>query len=319
VSRWSSAQFLLNRRLVLVALILISAASHGADDFSQLCADRTAIERVYYNHRTGTKEPFEKVLRASTIENLVRHDLKMEMVLKKAYDIEVTPAQIEAEVKRINSTTRAPEILAELKKALNNDPQRFARTIAEPIVVERELRSRFENDTELHAEPRRQAERLREQLISAKKTNVPVTALLTLLKSAQHSTFAERSWRLTGHSTETSIATSKVPQNQVSQAVVKSSGGPYSLEGIASLGPLDSDLSTKAPGQETLYFEDLPTDLQRVLKSQLTKPGNASAVIETSSGFLIFVATETSPKILAAGSAYFPKRNFDEWVESISP
>ena len=76
-------------------------------------------------------------------------------------------------------------------------------------------------------------------------------------------------------------------------------------------------MATKTAGPETLYFEDLPSDLQRVLKSQLKKPGDVSAVIETSSGFLIFVATDTSPKILAAGSTYFPKRNFDEWVEEI--
>ena len=299
--------------------MLTAAISQGGDDFDQLCADRTAIERVYYHHRTGAKVPFEQVLSTSAIQNLVRHDLKMESALKKAYGIEATPRQIDAEVKRIESTTRAPDILAELKQALNNDRQRFARTIAKPILVERELRNRFENDSELHAQPRHQAERLREQLISAKNTNASVAVRLALLKAAQPATFSERTWRLSRRPVENPIGL-RPPDDQLSQTVAKSSGGPYSLEGTASFGAsrLDKDhldVAGKTSGAETLYFEDLPPDLQRVLKSQLKEPGAISAVIETSSGFLLFVAAGKSPEILAAASAYFPKRDFEEWVE----
>src|SRR5216684_4210992 len=50
-----------------------------------------------------------------------------------------SPARPDAEAERINATTRAPEVLAELKAALGNDPARFARTVARPIVVERTL------------------------------------------------------------------------------------------------------------------------------------------------------------------------------------
>lgn len=61
----------------------------GAADFDSLCADRAAIERVYYNHRLGTKPPFEQVLPRELIERLVRQDLHKQAVLKKVYGIEI--------------------------------------------------------------------------------------------------------------------------------------------------------------------------------------------------------------------------------------
>jgi len=64
-------------------LVLGSAALAG--DFASLCADRAAIERVYYNHRLGEKPPFEQALPVTILENLVREDLHKEAALQKAY------------------------------------------------------------------------------------------------------------------------------------------------------------------------------------------------------------------------------------------
>ncbi len=63
--------------LVLFTLLNSSRAGLAAD-FASLCADRAAIERVYYNHRTGEKPPFEQTLPPATLENLVRQDLRKE-------------------------------------------------------------------------------------------------------------------------------------------------------------------------------------------------------------------------------------------------
>jgi hypothetical protein len=136
----------------LLALVPCPRAAVVADHFAALCADRAAIERVYYGHRTGPKPPFQEALPADQLRRLVLTDLAKEAALKKVYGVEVTPAMLAAEVQRINTTTRTPEILAELKAALGNDTNRFARTVAKPIVVERLLRNRFENDDELHAQ-----------------------------------------------------------------------------------------------------------------------------------------------------------------------
>ena len=62
------------------------------------------------------KPPFEEVLPTAAIEKLVRADLSKEQVLKSVYNTRITDSEVEAEVKRMDLTSRAPEILAELKK-----------------------------------------------------------------------------------------------------------------------------------------------------------------------------------------------------------
>src|SRR5258708_127073 len=129
---------------------LTMAAPAWSQDFAALSADRAAIERVYYNHRLGEKPHFDQALPPTTLENLVRLDLRKEAALKKTYGVEITPAMLAAEVQRINTTTRAPEMLAEIKAALGDDAARFASIFAKPILVERLLRQKFDNDDALH-------------------------------------------------------------------------------------------------------------------------------------------------------------------------
>ena len=153
----------------LLALLSSGLAALAAD-LASLRADRAAMERVYYNHRLGEKLPFEQVLPPATLENLVQQDLRKEAALKQAYGMEVTPALLDAEVQRINTTTRAPEMLAEIKAALGHDPARFANVFAKPILVERRLREKFANDGALHAPQRREMERVRGQLLKARSS-----------------------------------------------------------------------------------------------------------------------------------------------------
>lgn len=47
---------------------------------------------------------------------------------------------------------------------------------------------------------------------------------------------------------------------------------------------------------------------------QLQKPGDVSAVIETSGGFLLFLARERTGQELSVYSLSIPKRSFDEWL-----
>src|SRR5450759_1669864 len=107
--------------LTYLLLPLLALAAGQSEDFGVRCADQAAIERVYYNHRLGEKPPFEQVLPPAMLENLVRQDLRKEAALKHAYGVEVTAAMVDAEVQRINTTARAPDILAEIKAALGHD------------------------------------------------------------------------------------------------------------------------------------------------------------------------------------------------------
>src|ERR1039457_5045130 len=147
--------------------LLVGCVAAPADDLAALVRDRAAIERVYYNHRLGQKPPFEQATPPTLIERLVREDLRKESALRKVYGVAITPALLEAEVERINTTTRAPDMLTEIKAALGNDPAKFTQAFAKPFLVERLLREKFDNDEALHAAQRQQVEAVRNQLLKA--------------------------------------------------------------------------------------------------------------------------------------------------------
>lgn len=108
-----------------------------ADNLTALVQDPAAIERVYYNHRLGQKPPFEQATPPALIERLVREDLRKEAALRQVYGVVITPALLEAELQRINTTTRAPDRLAEINAALGNDPAKFAQAFAKPATSPR--------------------------------------------------------------------------------------------------------------------------------------------------------------------------------------
>ena len=185
--------------LTLLMLLLPVFAS----DPSSLRADRAAIERVYYNHRIGQKPPFEQALPAAVLENLVRMDVTKEAALKRVYKVEVTKAMLDDEVRRIDATTRAPDVLAEIKAALGNDASRFANSFARPILVERLLRGRFDNDDALHASQRRRSEQARNDLLSAKQSGAPYDKMLALLKRGYPGAVTETTWQFGAPPAET--------------------------------------------------------------------------------------------------------------------
>ena len=287
-----------SRKLGHVACVLL-AWSWGAlaADLSTLCAERAAIERVYYQHRLGTKPPFEETLPQTTLEALVRLDLNKEAVLKKVYRVEITPALLEAEVQRINTTTRAPEMLAEIKAALSNDPVKFAEALARPILVERLLREKFENDDALHATQRRECERARDGLLAAKTNGTSPANLLAVFRQARSNQISELTWQLAARPAETNAAT-------LDELEIKKRFGP------------DAQMlsSPQEERDRKNYFEDLPGELQRVLRVQLRQAGDVSAVIETPTGFLLYLALGRTEAVLTVASLSLPKRSYEEWL-----
>ena len=278
-------------------LLLLMVSPVIAEDLSALCADRTAIERVYYNHRLGEKPPFEQVTPPALIERLVKEDLHKEAVLKKVYDVEVSDSQLDAEVRRIHTTTRAPETLVELEAALGNDTNRFARAVAQPIVVERLLRERFENDDKLHAPERRQAEEARGSLLKAQQEGAPLAKQLGVLKQGHTNEVTETTWTL-----------GAPPQDKT---------GPENRDEIEikkRFGEKAQIIASPASEKRKSYFEDLPPRLQEVLRVQLRRAGDVSAVIETPSSFLLYVAKERTPETLAVAALTIPKRSYEQWL-----
>ena len=280
-------------------LLLAGPALAAPEDFAARCADRAAIERVYHNHRLGDKPPFEHSLPRETLERLVRDDLRKETALKEVYALEVTPALLEAEVSRINTTTRAPDVLAELKTALGNDLARFARAVARPIVVERLLRDRFDNDQQLHVAQRHEAEEARRALLATKQAGGGYDQLLPLLQRAHSNHVHETTWQL------------RPPAEPIPDAVK-----PDAAEIRERFGPNAQILSAPRPAGEDskFYFADLPDELQRVLRAQLRQPGDVSAVIELPGTFLVYVCKEKTRETLSAAMLAIPKRSYEEWL-----
>jgi len=270
-----------------------------AADPTALRTDREAIERVYYQHRLGEKPPFEQVLPAATLEVLVQQDLRKEAVLKQSYGLEVTPAMLDAEVQRINTTTRDSEMLAELKAVLGNDPARFARTVAKPILVERLLRNKFDNDNALHASQRQHVEQTRHELLAAKKMDPDCSKLLALLRRNHSNTVTETTWDLGARPPETNLPAG-------SEIEIRKRFGPNAQ--IISV-----------PKNQKLYFEDLPGELQHVLRVQLRQAGDVSAVIETPGGFHLYLATEKTTAALSVAGLALRKHSYEQWLEEQQP
>ena len=290
------------KRIVAVAgwmCFMASGLATPDEDFASRCADRTAIEYVYYNHRLGDKPPFEQVLPTVTLENLVRQDLRKEAALKQAYGVEVTPAMLDTEVRRINTTTRAPEMLAEIKAALGHDPARFANVFAKPILVERLLREKFDNDDRLHAPQRRQAEQTRNELLAAKQNGADCEKLLALLKRSHSNAVTETTWQLGARPAETNAPA-------VDEIEIRKRFGP-NAQILSS--------SHTGDGKERKFcFTDLPGELQNVLRAQLRQPGDVSAVIEMPGGFQLYLAKEKNAETLSVAALSLPKRSYEQWL-----
>jgi len=277
--------------VALLALLTLGTPVRG-EDFAALCADRTAIEQVYYQHRLGEKLPFAQASPAALIEQLVHDDRRKESVLRKNYGVEITAAQIEAEVQRIDTTTHAPEMLAELKAALGHDPARFARALARPIVVDRLLRERFENDDALHATQRREAEQARASLLAKMPLNQP----------------SEVTWQLAPRPADEKSA----PATAVTPTKISAQSEAYANEATAQIAQVLSS-PVEEPNRK-FYFEALDPALQKVLQAQLRKSGDVSAVIETPAEFLVFLTRERTAEVLRVASLSISKRSYETWL-----
>src|SRR6266446_1401306 len=119
-------------------------AAFGASrtlSFADRVAYQTAIEDVYWRHRIwpdtnpGPKPPLEKVMSQADIEKKVTDYLRDSQALEDYKRI--TADQLQAEMERMASHTKQPEVLQELFVALGNDPFVIAECLARPLLTER--------------------------------------------------------------------------------------------------------------------------------------------------------------------------------------
>ena len=189
-------------------------------------------------------------------------------------------------------------MLAELKAALGDDPARFARTVAKPILVEHELRERFENDDKLHAPQRRQMEAIRERLLLARKSGSSAGNLVALLKREGTNQITETTWEFGCRPSGRHEAESP------DELEIKKRFGPNAQ----ILAPLRGEAEREG------CFQELPAPLQQVLGVQLHKAGDVSAVIELPGGFAFHLAKERTTEVLSVATLSIPKRSYEQWL-----
>src|SRR5438876_10412449 len=111
--------------------------------FAERVAYQRAIEEVYWRHRIWPKErpdpkpSLDEVMSQAQIEKKVEDYLRDSQALEDYWQRPITADQLQAEMERMASHTKQPEVLQELFEALGNDPFVIAECLARPVLTER--------------------------------------------------------------------------------------------------------------------------------------------------------------------------------------
>jgi N-acetylneuraminic acid mutarotase len=147
-------------------LALFSSAAATARDltFEERVAAQGAIERVYYSHQVGVTKAFEEAVPRAVLERKVRTYLGQSAALEKLWGTPVTAAMLQAELERIATSTRFPDRLVEIYRALRDDRALLLECLARPVLVDRLARGFFAYDSRIHEASRREAQSLRDEV-----------------------------------------------------------------------------------------------------------------------------------------------------------
>src|SRR5438876_3389339 len=101
--------------------------------FAERVAYQRAIEEVYWRHRIwpkqrpGPKPSLDAVMSRAQLEKKVTDYLRKSEALEDYWQRSITAEQLQAEMDRMATHTKQPEVLQELFEALGNDPFVIAR------------------------------------------------------------------------------------------------------------------------------------------------------------------------------------------------
>jgi N-acetylneuraminic acid mutarotase len=132
--------------------------------FEERISYQRAIEEVYWRHRIWPKErkdpkpSLDAVMSQAQLENKVKDYLRNSQALEDYWQRPITAEQLQAEMDRMATHTKQPEVLQELFEALGNDPFVIAECLARPALAERLLTSNYTHDQRIHGELKQRAE-----------------------------------------------------------------------------------------------------------------------------------------------------------------
>ena len=114
--------------------------------FAERVVYQRAIEEVYWRHRIWPEErpdpkpPLDSVMSQAQLEKKVAAYLRDSDVLQHSQHGPITAEQLQAEMDRMASHTKDPDVLREIFKALGNNAFVIAECLARPVLAEDLLR-----------------------------------------------------------------------------------------------------------------------------------------------------------------------------------
>jgi hypothetical protein len=259
---------------MLVLLVVAAALSFDARVDAEL-----AVERARYAFVINANKPFDEVYPRAVFEKRVRQQETRERALKKVYSIELTESQLADELARIERSTRAPEQWQAVKKALGGEREKILEIVCRPLLVERVLRGRFDQDRQVHAAEHQKAREARAAMIAGR---APEAARVVSLTSSSES----------GPGVDEMLAKAK-----------SEASGPRVLKPAAER---DKDAPFPAP-----------PELMAVLEKELKKPGDVTTILEDRQQFQVFRLVERQGPVFKLEAVNVPKRSFDAWLSEV--
>ena len=104
------------------------------------------------------KPLFSEVVDIDEIRQSVLENLKMEAVLAKRFNFEITPVMLQHDLDRMAKNTKDPKRLKELFAVLNNNPITIAQCVSRPYLVQKKTANSYNWHNEIHSETKALAE-----------------------------------------------------------------------------------------------------------------------------------------------------------------
>ena len=123
--------------------------------FAERVVYQRAIEEVYWRHRIWPEErpdpkpPLDSVMSQAQLEKKVAEYLRDSVVLQRSRHGPITAEQLQAEMDRMASHTKDPDVLREIFQALGNNAFVIAECLARPVLAEDLLRKIHDDCSEM--------------------------------------------------------------------------------------------------------------------------------------------------------------------------
>jgi hypothetical protein len=269
---FTSAFNLPGRWSALPGSVLKPATQARTLTFADRVAYQRAIEEVYWRHRDwpatdGSAKPsLDQVMPQAQIEKKVEDYLRNSQTLEDYWQRPITPEQLQAEMERMASHSRKPEVLRELFGALGNDPFVIAECLTRPALAARLATNLYAHDERFHGELKRRAE-------AELAAHLPAVAsaeaghIVNQMKQTS-AAYSEIEWAKSDDESGGQIATPKafgaaLQRPQEEKNIVKLTGSEWA-ENVQKLGVMFSSDAVAAGVSPTQHEKVGAIDLNRL-------------------------------------------------------